>query len=460
MRRLMRKRLTLTAVVAALVACSAALVAAPHETRAAFPGQNGRIAFSADDGLPARADDVWAMDPDGTDLVNLTSEQPCCNGEPDWSPDGTKVAFESTRDGQSEIYVMDADGSDPVRLTNDPAWDLTPAWSPDGTKVAFTSSRDGQSIYVMNADGSDPVRITGGHSPAWSPDGKRMAFVGGARNPYEWCAGLGNGEIFVASADGSGTPERITRVAEGDPNCAAFGAHSPDWSPDGTKIAYSSGASYFGSTLYIIGADGSGERKLADIPSDESPSSTPDGDPSWSPDGSQIAFWGYGPSRNVLAPALFAVNADGSGAPRNLTNPQGCYSCQEFSAWAPDWGTAPPIAAPDTQAPKVISTFPRNGGEVGPTANIRASFSEEMQVASVKNAFKLFKKGSTNQIAAQVSYEASTDMATLNPTNNLRRGVTYKAVVSTLAKDVEGNRLDQNSSTAGLQKKVWFFDID
>ena len=99
-------------------------------------------------------------------------------------------------------------------------------------------------------------------------------------------------------------------------------------------------------------------------------------------------------------------------------------------------------------------------GEVGPAANIRATFSEDMRPASVKDAFKLFKKGSTNQIAAQVSYDASTDKATLNPTNNLRRGATYKAVVSTVAKDVEGNRLDQNSSTAGLQKKVWFFDID
>jgi Bacterial Ig-like domain/Domain of unknown function DUF11 len=115
---------------------------------------------------------------------------------------------------------------------------------------------------------------------------------------------------------------------------------------------------------------------------------------------------------------------------------------------------------PDTQAPKVISTFPRNGGEVGPAANIRATFSEEMQEASVINAFKLFKKGSTNQIAAQVSYDAVTHTATLNPTNNLRRGATYKAVVSTVAKDVAGNRLDQDDSTDGLQQKVWFFEID
>jgi Bacterial Ig-like domain len=111
-------------------------------------------------------------------------------------------------------------------------------------------------------------------------------------------------------------------------------------------------------------------------------------------------------------------------------------------------------------APKVISTFPRNGGEVGPAANIRATFSEDMRPASVMNAFKLFRKGSTNQIAAAVTYDAATDIATLNPTNNLRRGATYKAVVTTVAKDMAGNRLDQNDSTGGLQQKKWFFEID
>jgi 3-oxoacyl-ACP reductase-like protein len=83
-----------------------------------------------------------------------------------------------------------------------------------------------------------------------------------------------------------------------------------------------------------------------------------------------------------------------------------------------------------------------------------------MQEASVINAFKLYKKGSTNQIAALVSYDAATDTATLDPTNNLKRGATYKAVVSTVAKDEAGNRLDQDGSRGGLQQKVWFFEID
>ena len=117
--------------------------------------------------------------------------------------------------------------------------------------------------------------------------------------------------------------------------------------------------------------------------------------------------------------------------------------------------------AQDTTPPTVISTVPKaNANEVAPTANVRATFSEDMQPASVKNAFKLFKKGSTTQIAAQVSYDAATDKATLNPNNNLQRDVTYRAVVTTVAKDVAGNRLDQDDSTTGSQQKVWYFTVD
>jgi Bacterial Ig-like domain/HYR domain/FG-GAP-like repeat len=118
------------------------------------------------------------------------------------------------------------------------------------------------------------------------------------------------------------------------------------------------------------------------------------------------------------------------------------------------------VTVQDTTAPKVISTFPGNGREVGPAANLTATFSEDMQSASVKNAFKLFKKGSTTEITAKVSYDATTDKATLNPDNNLKRGATYKAVVTKVAKDVAVNRLDQDGSTSGLQQKVWYFTVD
>jgi len=119
------------------------------------------------------------------------------------------------------------------------------------------------------------------------------------------------------------------------------------------------------------------------------------------------------------------------------------------------------LQAPDTTPPKVTSTVPGNGGEVGPAVNVKATFSEKMDTNTINGqTFKLFKKGSTTQIAAQVSYSVSTRTAKLDPTNNLRRGVTYKAVVSTGAKDLAGNQLDQNTKTTGLKQKVWYFTVN
>ena len=120
------------------------------------------------------------------------------------------------------------------------------------------------------------------------------------------------------------------------------------------------------------------------------------------------------------------------------------------------------LPAPDTTPPKVVSTIPKaNSTEAAPTANLRATFSEEMDSNTINvQTFKLFKKGSTTQIPAQVSYSAGTRTAKLDPTNNLRRGATYKAVVTTGAKDLAGNRLDQNTKTTSLQQKVWYFTVD
>jgi hypothetical protein len=110
---------------------------------------------------------------------------------------------------------------------------------------------------------------------------------------------------------------------------------------------------------------------------------------------------------------------------------------------------------------KVISTIPKaNATAVAPTANVKATFSEEMMASSINTTtFKLMEQGSTTKIAATVTYQASTDTATLDPTSSLKRGVTYKAVVTTGAKDVAGNPLDQNSSIAGLQQKMWVFTV-
>jgi arylsulfatase A-like enzyme len=109
----------------------------------------------------------------------------------------------------------------------------------------------------------------------------------------------------------------------------------------------------------------------------------------------------------------------------------------------------------------VISTIPKtNATAVAPTANIKATFSEDMLASSINTTtFKLLEKGSTTKIGATVTYQPSTDTATLDPTTSLQKGATYKAIVSTGAKDVAGNPLDQNGSMAGLQQKMWLFTV-
>jgi hypothetical protein len=113
----------------------------------------------------------------------------------------------------------------------------------------------------------------------------------------------------------------------------------------------------------------------------------------------------------------------------------------------------------DAQAPKVTSTVPAAEARgIAPGANISATFSEAMMGSSLTSStFKLMKAGTTTTIDALLTYEPTTKKAILNPTNNLRLGTKYKAVVSTGAKDLAGNRLDQNSSQSGLQQKSWTF---
>jgi arylsulfatase A-like enzyme len=115
----------------------------------------------------------------------------------------------------------------------------------------------------------------------------------------------------------------------------------------------------------------------------------------------------------------------------------------------------------DTTPPRVKSTIPKaNATAVVPTTNVTATFSEDMMVSSINTkTFKLLENGSTAKVAATVSYQASTDTATLDPTSSLKSGVSYKAVVTTGAKDVDGNPLDQNSSTTSLQQKTWVFTV-
>jgi dipeptidyl aminopeptidase/acylaminoacyl peptidase len=154
--------------------------------------------------------EIWLLDEQGREVQLTSHASP--DLAPAWSPDGTRVAFESLRDGDSEIYVMDADGSNPVNLTRNPVEDRAPCWSPDGDRIVFESDRGGATdIYIMNVDGTGQVRITLGpglcFAPQWERGGWGIVFsrIEGDTNENGLLDRGDMAALFAVSADG-GSP--------------------------------------------------------------------------------------------------------------------------------------------------------------------------------------------------------------------------------------------------------------
>ncbi|MDE0040801.1 MAG: hypothetical protein OXT74_02090 [Candidatus Poribacteria bacterium] len=188
----------------------------------------------------------------------------------------TKIAFTSTRGGNPDIYVMDADGGNPRRVTTHDAEDGNPTWSHDGSKIAFVSNRNGGyiQIWVIDADGKNPIRLTDGvwdQHPAWSPDGKRIAYDV-LLNP--WDAGKWNRTIYVTDSDGRNIRQLIKEPA--------YDTH-PSWSPDSKRIIFSSSREDGTVEIYVMEADGRNQKRLTYNFGDNR-------HPTWSPDGKRIAF--------------------------------------------------------------------------------------------------------------------------------------------------------------------------
>jgi Tol biopolymer transport system component len=221
----------------------------------------------------------------------------------------SRIGFASHRDGNWEIYVMDADGTRQTRLTTRAEQDRFPLWSPDGSKLAFGSQvgEHGWQLWVMNADGTNPrilaANIVAKGAREWSHDGKRIVFAGEVR---------GDLEILSVGVDG-GAPINLTNSAGDDRN--------PSWSPDGQHIAFSSTRTGK-SDIYIMRADGSDVRRLTtDSAANESPA--------FAPDGSTIAFVSH---RDGVGD-IYIMRADGSDL-RRLTVDAG--ATRDALRWSPD----------------------------------------------------------------------------------------------------------------------------
>lgn len=198
--------------------------------------------------------EIFIMNAEGTNIRQLTTNE-FEDRSPKWSPDGEKIAFYSNRDGDFEIWIMDVDGSNQQQLTTNHGvygdYEYIPLifdWSPDGEQIVIASDIDGdQDIFIMDADGSNIYQVTSNEDkdkdPSWSPDGKQIVFTS---NRY------GDDEIFVMNTDGT-NPRQLTSNNE-----ISF---YPEWSPDGSQIAFSSTRDG-DSEIWIMDADGSNQQQL------------------------------------------------------------------------------------------------------------------------------------------------------------------------------------------------------
>lgn len=236
--------------------------------------------------------DIYVMNYDGSDLTNLTNTPfGFFEKKPKWSPDGKKIIYitDTSRGSRKEqpeyageIWIMNADGTEKQNLTNNPAIDSSPSWAPDGKKIVFVSSRDGnREIYVMNSDGTNQKNLTNNpsvdYAPRWSPDGKKIAFLS-TRDRKEYDRNISlkkdmNVEIYVINSDGTDL-KRMTNHPGKDSDCV--------WSPDGEKIGFSSIRDN-NEDIYTVNVDGSGLRRLTTYSGDDEFAG-------WSPDGKQLYF--------------------------------------------------------------------------------------------------------------------------------------------------------------------------
>jgi hypothetical protein len=297
------------------MAVAGALLLSSATAEAAFPGANGRIVFTSDEAqqFPRR---LLTINPDGSGRTKISD----AGDDPAWSPDGTRIAYTEFESNVGyHIAIVNADGSGhflPAGLT---PFDTGPSWSPDGRRIAFAREAPElggfghDEIFVMGVDGSDQTRITDSQAdgiglsarePAWSPDGTRIAFTRTITQPgYP-----GDAEIYVINTDGTG----LTRLTDNPAGGAPSNDLSPSWSPDGTQIAFSSRRNgQYG--VYVMNADGTGLRRLADAPAGSYPA--------WSPDGTRIVYGNHD---------IVTVRLDGSDL-RNLTQTVG------ISELNPDW---------------------------------------------------------------------------------------------------------------------------
>jgi YD repeat-containing protein len=426
-------------------------------------GSTTRIIFTSNRDGQAQ---LYSIDASGGSLFRLTN-----NGANDdharWSPNGTKILFQSDRDnpttGTYDIYVMNANGTGQTRLTVEAADDCNAMWSPDGSKIVFQSLRNGSyyQIYTMNADGTNQVNITNGISadsqPSWSPDGLKITFASERDH-------AGMPSIYVMNANGS-NQSRLTFSSE------PFKDEQPVWSPDGSRIVFISTRDSVIDTwqetddnggiltrtavrtnkeVYAMNANGTSQIRLTNtLENDDSPG--------WSPDGAKVIFRSDR-QRDSFDPTqqLWVMNADGGNQALIISNGFGDYS----ASWN-ETINQPPVAQHGGPYSGVTGTAIQFNGSNssdadGAITNYQWSFGDSTSGTGAMVSHGYATPGTrtvtltvTDNNGAQASASTSATIANRAPVANA--GGPYNGVINTAIQFNGGDSSDPDGSITSYQ---------
>lgn len=368
--------------------------------------------------------------PEQPDSVSAGPSRLTVSDAEDWHPaysyDGQRIAFDSDRSGQREIWIVNSDGTEPAQVTRDVRKDWLPAWSPDGQLLVFNRQIDespNNALYTIRVDGSDETKVFEVHEknamfPSFSPDGKKIIFCLSSKTPKSFC------QLYSIDLNG----DNLTRI---DVGLDGYHLGRADWSRDGSSIVFSAEDPKGSGGVWRVGNDGAGLLQLHEGKSFW---------PVWSPDGTKIVFMSY----RFDNWSIWVMKADGSGL-RQITSHPGTdgglsYDGSRIVFESCRSGTADNWVVHDIwdDPPQVI------GFQVVRTCpiQIKIFFGKEMDGSTLTASVIEVEGNETGVHSGKVVYDGETSVATFTPDSPFSNQETIAVTVSGAIQDSMGLSLD------------------